>query len=57
MGRYVPISELDYWMAQAFLQAGEADSARVYARYLDQALKNAEPATRSRLVIATPDAR
>ncbi|HZI29525.1 MAG TPA: BTAD domain-containing putative transcriptional regulator [Gemmatimonadaceae bacterium] len=52
MGRYVPISELDYWMAQAFSQAGEADSARRYAGYSEQALKNAEPATKARLSIA-----
>ena len=49
MGRYVPISELDYWMAQAFAQAGNADSARVYRAYVDAALKNAEPETRARL--------
>ena len=49
MGRYVPISELDYWMVQAFAQAGEPDSARVYRGYVDQALKNAEPETRTRL--------
>ncbi|HEX6049031.1 MAG TPA: BTAD domain-containing putative transcriptional regulator, partial [Gemmatimonadaceae bacterium] len=40
MGRYVPISELDYWMAQAFSEAGEADSARVYAGYVRTAWRD-----------------
>jgi tetratricopeptide (TPR) repeat protein len=58
MGRYVPISELDYWMARAFSQAGDADSARVYKGYTEQALKNAEPVTRTRLAIdGVQDAR
>jgi DNA-binding SARP family transcriptional activator/Flp pilus assembly protein TadD/TolB-like protein len=57
MGRYVPISELDYWMARAFSQAGEVDSTGVYAGYVAQALKNAEPATKARLTPAVPDAR
>ena len=43
MGRYVPISELDYWMAQAFSEVGEADSARVYAGYVRAAWRNADP--------------
>ena len=30
MGRYVPRSELDSWMARAFARAGQTDSARVY---------------------------
>jgi len=30
MGRYVPRSELDSWMARAFARAGQPDSARVY---------------------------
>ena len=49
MGRYVPISELDYWMSKAFAQAGEADSARVYEGYVDRAWAHAEPGLRSRL--------
>ena len=49
MGRYVPISELDYWMAKAFAQAGQADSARVYSGYVDRAWANAEPGLRARL--------
>ena len=43
MGRYVPISELDYWMSVAFAQAGEADSARIYAARVQQAWRNADP--------------
>jgi tetratricopeptide (TPR) repeat protein len=31
MGRYVPRSELDAWMARAFARAGQTDSARVYS--------------------------
>ena len=49
MGRYVPISELDYWMSKAFAQAGQADSARVYAGYVERAWANAEPGLRARL--------
>ena len=49
MGRYVPISELNFWMGQAFAQAGETDSARVYAAYFDRAWANAEPDARTRL--------
>ena len=48
MGRYVPISELDYWMAKAFAQAGESDSARLYTGYVDRAWANAEPGLRAR---------
>ena len=49
MGRYVPISELDYWMSLAFTQAGQADSARVYAGYVERAWHNADPEVRQRL--------
>ena len=49
MGRYVPISELDYWMSHAFAAAGEADSARVYAGYFEQAWRDAEPQFRKQL--------
>jgi DNA-binding SARP family transcriptional activator/tetratricopeptide (TPR) repeat protein len=49
MGRYVPISELDYWMAKAFAQAGQVDSARVYSGYVEKAWANAEPGLRARL--------
>lgn len=43
MGRYVPISELDYRMAQAFAAAGAADSARVYADHVRRAWRDADP--------------
>jgi DNA-binding SARP family transcriptional activator/tetratricopeptide (TPR) repeat protein len=43
MGRYVPISELDYWMSVAFAQAGQADSARVYAARVEEAWRYADP--------------
>jgi hypothetical protein len=49
MGRYVPISELDYRMAKAFAQAGEADSAKVYAAYAQRAWRDADPEIRRRL--------
>ena len=49
MGRYVPISELDYWMSRAFAEAGQADSARVYAGYVERAWRNADPEVRQRL--------
>ena len=51
MGRYVPISELDYWMSLAFAEAGQADSARVYAGYVEQAWRNADPEVRQRLPV------
>jgi DNA-binding SARP family transcriptional activator/tetratricopeptide (TPR) repeat protein len=43
MGRYVPISELDYWMSVAFAQAGQADSARIYAARVEEAWRYADP--------------
>jgi tetratricopeptide (TPR) repeat protein len=52
MGRYVPISELDFWMARAFAAAGEADSARVYDGYVDRAWRDAEPEVRKMLAMA-----
>ena len=51
MGRYVPISELDYWMSRAFADAGQPDSARVYAGYVERAWRNADPEVRQRLPI------
>jgi tetratricopeptide (TPR) repeat protein len=51
MGRYVPISELDYWMSRAFAEAGQTDSARVYAGYVERAWRNADPEVRQRLPI------
>ncbi len=49
MGRYVPISELDYWMSVAFAQAGQADSARIYAARVDEAWRYADPEVRRQL--------
>lgn len=49
MGRYVPISEIDYHMALAFAQAGERDSARVYGDYVRAAWRDADPEIRRRL--------
>jgi tetratricopeptide (TPR) repeat protein len=46
MGRYVPISELDWRMAQLFTSAGERDSARVYAGYARRAWRDADPEVR-----------
>ena len=43
MGRFATISELDYWMAQAFAEAGEPDSARTYATYVRTAWRDADP--------------
>jgi hypothetical protein len=43
MGRYVPISELDYRMARLFVAAGVPDSARVYAGYVRTAWRDADP--------------
>lgn len=49
MARYVPRSELDWYSARAFAEAGERDSALVYAQYVRQAWKNADPMLRPRL--------
>lgn len=49
MGRYVPISEIDYHMARAFNQANQSDSARVYAALVRAAWANADPEIRRRL--------
>jgi tetratricopeptide (TPR) repeat protein len=37
MGRYVPRSELDWWMSRAFAAAGDRDSAATYARFVKKA--------------------
>ena len=52
MGRYVPISELDFWMARAFAEAGATDSARVYRERHERAWQNAEPETRRHLALS-----
>jgi len=53
MGRYVPVSEIDYWMARTFAQAGAQDSARVYAAYVRSAWRDADPEIR-RLLAQLP---
>lgn len=53
MGRYVPISELDYWMAMAFARAGQADSARVYQAYHARAWADADPDARRQLATSS----
>jgi len=55
MGRYQPRSELDLLMAQAFHQAGDADSARVYEAYVRRAWRNADPELK-RLLAPIPEA-
>jgi tetratricopeptide (TPR) repeat protein len=49
MGRYVPRSEIDYWMAITFARLGQRDSAAVYAGYVRQAWRAADPEVRRRL--------
>ncbi|MGH7620361.1 MAG: BTAD domain-containing putative transcriptional regulator [Gemmatimonadaceae bacterium] len=49
MGRYVPLSEIDWWLSRAFASAGQADSARVYAQYVRAAWSHADPSVRARL--------
>jgi len=48
-GRYQPRSEVDYYMAQAFRQAGMHDSAAVYAGYVRRAWASADPEVKQRL--------
>lgn len=49
MARYVPRSEIDWWMARAFAAAGRADSASVYAREVRDEWRSADPIVRVRL--------
>lgn len=49
MGRYVPISELDFRMARAFEAAGATDSARAYAAHARSAWRDADPEVRNLL--------
>jgi DNA-binding SARP family transcriptional activator len=51
MGRYVPRSMLDWWMAQAHAAAGHADSARVYAGHVRRAWARADPEIRQLLAV------
>lgn len=43
MGRYLPRSEVDLRMSNAFAAAGMADSARVYRGYVERAWAQADP--------------
>jgi tetratricopeptide (TPR) repeat protein len=43
MARYAPRSELDYWMAISLRDAGQLDSARVYAARVRESWKDADP--------------
>jgi tetratricopeptide (TPR) repeat protein len=43
MARYEPRSEMDYYMALAFRQLGQRDSAAVYEQYARRAWSNADP--------------
>ena len=49
MARYVPRTELDWWMSRAFAAAHQPDSAAVYATYVREAWRNADPMIRARL--------
>ncbi|HUX34237.1 MAG TPA: BTAD domain-containing putative transcriptional regulator [Gemmatimonadaceae bacterium] len=49
MGRYVPRTEIDAWLARAFARAGQADSAHAYAALVREAWKDADPDVRARL--------
>lgn len=49
MGRYVPHTEMDFWLARAFARAGERDSARVYANWVRKAWDHADPEVKARL--------
>jgi DNA-binding SARP family transcriptional activator/TolB-like protein len=49
MGRYEPRSELDFLMAEAFREAGMADSARIYGDLVRRAWDRADPEVRRQL--------
>ena len=49
MGRYLPRTEIDFWMAIAFRHAGMPDSALVYSRYARRAWSNADPEVKALL--------
>jgi hypothetical protein len=54
MGRYVPHSEIDWWLSRAFAAASQRDSAHVYAEYVRTAWRRADPAVRTRLDSLSP---
>ncbi len=49
MARYVPRTEIDWWMSRAFTAAHQPDSAAVYAAYVREAWRYADPSFRARL--------
>jgi DNA-binding SARP family transcriptional activator/TolB-like protein len=49
MGRYVPHSEIDWWLSRAFSAAGQPDSAHAYAQYVRTAWRSADAVVRARL--------
>jgi hypothetical protein len=49
MGRYVPRSEIDWWMSRAFAAARQPDSALRYARFAQTAWLKADPPVRAKL--------
>ncbi len=57
MARYVPRTELDWWMSRAFAAAHEPDSAAVYAAYVREAWRDADPPLRARLDLLAPASR
>jgi DNA-binding SARP family transcriptional activator/tetratricopeptide (TPR) repeat protein len=54
MGRYMPRSEIDLRMSNAFRAAGMLDSARVYGEYVTRAWAHADPEVK-RLVVKLPN--
>jgi len=49
MGRYLPRTEIDFWMAVAFRHAGQMDSASVYSAFVRRAWASADPDVRAML--------
>jgi hypothetical protein len=49
MGRYMPLSEIDWWLSRTFAASGQSDSAHVYADYVRSAWRRADPAVKVRL--------
>ena len=49
MARYVPRSELDWWLARVFAASGASDSAATYGRYVRDAWRSADASVRARL--------
>jgi predicted Zn-dependent protease len=54
MGRYLPRSEIDLLMAEAFGRAGMRDSSALYAGYVRSAWKDADPEVKSLLDVLGP---